>query len=64
MDIEAHNVQIQSEITSSSTLSTPVSTNSWSQNGVRPAHVTQTANQKWDMGWGNFPLSMALVTRC
>jgi len=55
-----HNVPIQSEITSSSTLSTPLSTKSWSQNGVRPAHVTQTANQKWDMGWGNFSLSVAL----
>jgi len=53
-------VQIQSEITSNSTLSKPLSTNSWSQNGVRPSHMTQTANHKWDMGWGNFSLSVAL----
>jgi len=56
-----HSVPIQPEITSSSTLSTSLSTNSWSQNGVRPAHVTQSANQKWDMGWGNFSLSTALA---
>ena len=38
----------RSKITSSSALSTPLSTNSWSQNGVRPAHVTQPiTNETW-----------------
>jgi len=40
----AYKVQIKSEITSGSTTTTPLSTNSWSQDGFRPAHVTQTAN--------------------
>ena len=31
------------------------------KNDVHPADVTQTANQKWDMGWGNFSSSMALT---